>query len=139
DEPVFMVVSTQLIDGSVKVNAEKVLTLDDFNSEEVGKVTLFVPPEMTGRENYQKLLTILQKNIGQAGFVMKINTPDREKVTLKPGTRFRLNVSPQFIAAWEKLCGAGSVKVDFSHLDIDMKRRNWKRNGANGNGLKATG
>jgi DNA polymerase-3 subunit alpha len=139
DEPVFMVVSTQLMDGSVKVNAEKVLTLEDFNSEEAGKVTLFVPPEMTGRENYQKLLNVLQKNIGQVGFVMKINTHDREKVTLKPGSRFRLNLSPQFVAAWEKLCGQGAVKVDFNHLEVSLKRRSWKRNGNGANGLKATG
>jgi DNA polymerase-3 subunit alpha len=139
DEPLFMVINTQLMDGTVKVNAEKVLALEDFNNEEIGKLTLFVPPKMAGREHYQKLLDILQKNIGQVGFVMKIVTPDGEKVTLKPRSRFRVNLSPQLIKSWEELCGEGSVKIDFSYLESDIKRRSWKRNGNQNNGLKVAG
>jgi DNA polymerase-3 subunit alpha len=138
DEPVFLVVSTQLFDGKVKINAEKVLILEDFNNQEIGKLTLMVPPEMASKENYLKLLEVLQSNIGQVGFVMKIVTPDKEKVTLKPKSRFRVSLSPQLIRQWEKLCGAGSVKIDFSYLERDIKRRSWQRNGngARNNGLK---
>lgn len=135
DDPLFMVVNTQLMDGVVKVNAEKILSLDDFSNEEIGKVTLFVPPKMTSKEDYQKLLDILQKNIGQVGFVMKIVTSDGEKVTLKPKSRFRVNLTPQLVSSWEELCGPGSVKIDFAHLESDIKRRSWKKkdNGGSGN------
>jgi hypothetical protein len=70
---------------------------------------------------------------------MKIVTPDGEKVTLKPRSRFRVNLSPQLIKSWEELCGEGSVKIDFSYLESDIKRRSWKRNGNQNNGLKVAG
>ncbi|GAB4279747.1 MAG: DNA polymerase III subunit alpha [Candidatus Rifleibacteriota bacterium] len=136
DEPLFLIVNTQLMDGAVKVNAEKVFCLEDFNSEDIGKLTLCVPPEMATKENYQKLLNILQHNIGQVGFVMKIVTADGEKVTLKPKSRFRVNLSPQFVKDWENLCGKGSVKIDFSHLESDIKKRGWKKNGNRNNGAR---
>jgi hypothetical protein len=67
---------------------------------------------------------------------MKIITSDREKVTIKPKSRFRVALSPQLVKEWQELCGPGSVKIDFQHLENDIKRRSWKRNGNKGNGLK---
>ncbi|MGM0600810.1 MAG: DNA polymerase III subunit alpha, partial [Candidatus Rifleibacteriota bacterium] len=129
DEPLFMVVKTQLLNGDLKVNAEKVLSLEDFNSEEIPRVNLCIPAEMTGKDNYLKLLEVLHKYIGQVSFNMKIITPDGAKVLLKPASRFRINLQPGLIAEWEKLCGPGSVKIDFSYLERNVNRRNWKRNG----------
>ncbi|PKL42094.1 MAG: DNA polymerase III subunit alpha [Candidatus Riflebacteria bacterium HGW-Riflebacteria-1] len=124
DEPMFMVVQTQLVDGTVKVNAEKILTLDDFNEEGFSKITLIVPPSVAMRENYQKLLGVLQKNPGSTPFLLRINSPEGPKVLLKPPARFRVNLNANLIKSWEKICGRNALKIEFPLLDAINRPNN---------------
>jgi len=123
DEPMFMVVQTQLVDGTTKVNAEKILTLDDFNEEGFSKITLIVPPSVATRENYQKLLGVLQKNPGSTPFLIRVISSEGPKVLLKPPARFRINLNANLIKSWEKICGRNSLKIEFPMLD-SMSRPN---------------
>lgn len=125
DEPLFMIVQTQIIDGSVKVNAEKVLMLDDFNAEGFSKITFIVPPGLADRENYQKMLAMLQKSPGPTPFTLRIHATEKCRVTLKPPARFRISLNPVLIKGWEKLCGKNTMKIEFPQLDM-MTRRNFK-------------
>lgn len=125
DEPLFMVVQAQSMDGSVKLNAEKILVLDDFNEEGFAKITLVIPPTLAERDHYQKMLGILQKSPGSAAFHVKIITPEGTKVLLKPPSRFRINLSPGLIKSWEKLCGRNSMKIEFPQLEM-LLRKNFR-------------
>ena len=125
DEPLFMIVQTQLIEGTVKVNAEKVLFLEDFNEEGFSKITFMVPPAFADRENYRKMLEILQKNPGQTPFFIKIISSEGVKVTLKPPARFRITLNPGLIKSWEKLCGKNSMKIEFPQLE-QLSRRSFR-------------
>ncbi|MBU1105666.1 MAG: DNA polymerase III subunit alpha [Candidatus Riflebacteria bacterium] len=129
DEPMFMVVQTQLVDGTVKINAEKILTIDDFNEEGFSKITFEVPPSVAMRENYQKLLGILQKSPGNTPFLLKIYSPEGPKVLLKPPARFRINLNPGLIKSWEKLCGRNSLKIEFPLIEVVNQRNNRYRKG----------
>lgn len=125
DDPLFMIVQTQMIDGTIKLNADKILVLDDFNEEGFAKITFIVPPAMTDRENYQKMLTILQKSPGATPFHVKILTPEGTKVLLKPPARFRISLNPGLIKSWEKLCGKNSMKIEFPQLEL-LLRKNFR-------------
>ncbi len=125
DEPLFLIVQAQLMDGTVKTNIEKVLVLDDFNQEGFSKISLAVPPAHANREQYQKLLGVLQKNSGQLPFTIKIHVPEGGKVTLKPPTRFRIAVTPGLIKGWEKICGKNSIKIEFPQLEM-LTRKNFR-------------
>lgn len=125
DEPMFMIVQTQMIDGSIKLNADKILVLDDFNEEGFAKITFIIPPGMADRENYQKMLTVLQKSPGATPFHVKILTPEGTKVLLKPPSRFRISLNPGLIKTWEKLCGKNSMKIEFPQLEL-LLRKNFR-------------
>ena len=128
DEPLFMVVQTQLLNGSIKVNAEKVFTVDDLNDEGLAVIEMFIPVEKAKKEHYQELLSVLQKHHGTAPFTIKIITPDKERVTLKPSTRFRVHLCANLIKEWEEICGPKSVKVDFPSLkNVGGRRRSFKK------------
>lgn len=122
DAPLFMVVQAQHMDESVKINIEKLFTIDDFNNEGFCKLALLVPAQLAHKDGYQKMLAVLQKHLGTTPFQMKIVTPDGEKVTLKPPGRFRVDLSPQLIKAWEKLCGKNTVKVNFDEAQFQVRR-----------------
>ncbi|PKL47115.1 MAG: DNA polymerase III subunit alpha [Candidatus Riflebacteria bacterium HGW-Riflebacteria-2] len=125
DEPMFMVVQTQLVDGTLKVNVEKMLTADDFNEEGFSKITFIVPQSVADRENYQKLLGILQKSPGNTPFTLKINSQEGPKVLLKPPARFRINLNAGLIKSWEKICGRNSIKIEFPLIEV-ASRNNYR-------------
>jgi len=122
DEPLFMVVQGQTMDGTVKLNAEKILVLDDFNEEGFSKITFHVPANLADRPNYHKMLEILQKSPGATPFMIKIVSPEGAKVTLKPPARFRISLSPALIKSWEKLCGKNSMKIEFPQLEALLRK-----------------
>jgi DNA polymerase-3 subunit alpha len=125
DEPLFMIVQTQLVDGTIKVNVEKILVLDDFNAEGFSKIALVIPPPTANRDNYRQLLGILQKNPGQLPFSLKIHLPEGGKVGLKPPSRFRISLSPGLIKNWEKVCGKNTIKIEFPQLEM-LTRKNFR-------------
>lgn len=125
DEPLFMIVQTQLMEGTIKANAEKVLVLDDFNTEGFSKISLVIPPGFANRETYQKLLGVLQKNPGQLPFSLKIHVPEGGKVGLKPPSRFRISLTPGLIKGWEKICGKNTIKIEFPQLEM-LTRKNFR-------------
>ncbi|KAF1083492.1 MAG: DNA polymerase III alpha subunit [Candidatus Rifleibacterium amylolyticum] len=125
DEPLFMVVQTQLVDGTVKVNAEKILTIDDFNEEGFSKITFVVPQSVASREHYQKLLGVLQKCPGSTPFMIRIISQEGPKVLLKPPARFRISLNANVIKAWEKICGRNSIKIEFPLIEV-ASRNNYR-------------
>lgn len=125
DEPLFMVVQTQLVDGTVKVNIEKLVTLEDFNEEGFSKIIFLVPQSQANHENYQKLLSVLQKSPGPTPFMMRLHAAEGQKVLLKPPARFRINLNPGLIKAWEKICGRNSIKAEFPLIEV-APRNNYR-------------
>lgn len=128
DEPMFMVVQTQLVDGSVKVNVEKLLTIDDFNEEGFAKITFIVPKSATDGETYRRLLGALQKSPGNTPFMIKINSAEGPRVLLKPPARFRINLNASLIRAWEKVCGRNSLAIEFPSLALVARNNRSRRN-----------
>jgi len=126
DEPLFMVVQTQLVDGTVKVNAEKILTVDDFNEEGFSKITFIVPQSAADRESYQKLLGVLQKSPGSTPFMIRILSREGPKILIKPPARFRINLNANLIKAWEKICGRNSIKIEFPLIEV-ASRNNYRQ------------
>jgi len=131
DEPLFMIVQTQLIDGTIKANIEKILVLDDFNAEGFSKITLAVPAAFAEKQTYGKLLALLQTSPGQLPFTIRIQVPEGGKVSLKPPARFRISLTPALIKGWEKICGKNTIKIEFPQLEILTRksfrpRRNFK-------------
>ncbi len=125
DEPLFMIVQTQLVEGTIKVNAEKVLVLDDFNAEGFAKISFAIPPAAADRETYRQLLAVLQKSPGQLPFTVRIHVPGGGKVTLKSPPRFRISLSPGLIKGWEKVCGRNTIKIEFPQLEM-LTRKNFR-------------
>lgn len=115
DEPLFLIIKTQIRDGAVSANAEKVFALEDFDADGFTKITLGIPKEKSAKEHYQVLLDVLRKSPGQTPVTISVVTPDDRKVSLRPG--FRISLSPVLLKEWEKVCGLDSVKIEFPSLD----------------------
>lgn len=127
DEPLFMIVRTQIMDGVVKANAEKVFTLEDMDQEGFTKLAFKVPQELADKEHYEKLLDVLRKSPGQTSFTITVVSGDK-KVTIKPASRFRVALTPVLVKEWEKICGRNSLKIDFPNLDAFARQNGFKRN-----------
>ena len=131
DEPLFMIVQTQMIEGTIKANIEKILVLDDFNAEGFSKITLAIPAAFAEKQTYGRLLALLQTSPGQLPFTLRIQVPEGGKVALKPPARFRISLTPTLIKGWEKICGKNTIKIEFPQLEILTRksfrpRRNFK-------------
>ncbi|HPT46295.1 MAG TPA: DNA polymerase III subunit alpha [Candidatus Rifleibacterium sp.] len=126
DEPLFLIVQTQLIEGTIKANVEKVLLLDDFNAEGFSKISFLVPSASADRDTYRQLLGVLQKSPGQSPFTIKIQIPGGGKVTLKSPTRFRISLTPGLIKGWEKICGKNTIKIEFPQIEM-LVRKNFRQ------------
>ncbi|MBP5468076.1 MAG: hypothetical protein J6Z11_02385, partial [Candidatus Riflebacteria bacterium] len=56
DEPLFVIIRTQVMDGVVKANAEKVFTLEDMDQDSFTKLSFQIPKEYSNKQYYKQLL-----------------------------------------------------------------------------------
>lgn len=123
DEPLFMIIRTQVMDGSVKANAEKVFTLADMDQDGFTKLYFSVPKDKSNKENYEQLLDVLRRSPGQTSFTISVVTSDDRKVTLRPASRFKVALTPVLVKEWERVCGKNTLKIEFPALDALTQQR----------------
>lgn len=128
EEPLFMVVRSELKNDEVKVNAEQILTLADLNRDGAASLTFAIPPHAATKETYERLFTLLRANPGLIAFKIKVTTPEKDVVTIQPKAGFRVSIAPALIKGWEDICGRNSVSAEF--FGLVEGRRNNGRNGA---------
>ncbi len=127
DEPLFMIIRTQVMDGVLKANAEKVFALEDMDQESFTKLAFKIPKEYSSKKYYEELLEVLRRNPGQIPFTISVTTKDDKKVMLKPPSKFRVSLNPVLIKEWERICGHNTLKIDFPNLDSYTQRSGYKR------------
>lgn len=127
DEPVFVIAQAQIIEDQVKLSAEKVLVLEDFNEEGRSKITLNIPSDKAIRDNYVKLAEILTQHIGKTPVDLIISDSEGDKIKLRMPGKKRASVSPPLFKAWEQICGIGSVKLELTNLDGMMRRNGFRK------------
>ena len=127
DEPLFMIIRTQVMDGVLKANAEKVFSLEDMDQESFTKLSFKIPKEFSSKKYYEELLEVLRRNPGQIPFTISITTNDDKKVMLRPPSKFRVSLNPVLIKEWERICGHNTLKIDFPNLDSFTQRSGYKR------------
>ncbi|MBQ3643599.1 MAG: DNA polymerase III subunit alpha [Candidatus Riflebacteria bacterium] len=127
DEPLFMIIRTQIMDGVVKANAEKIFVLEDLDQEGFTKLSFNIPKGFNKKSYYDQLLEVLRKSPGQTSFTISITTDDDKKVTLRPPSKFRVALNPVLIKEWENICGRNSLKIDFPALDSLAQKSGFKR------------
>ncbi|MBP7636179.1 hypothetical protein KBA41_18575, partial [Candidatus Ozemobacteraceae bacterium] len=128
EEPLFMVVRSELKNDEVKVNAEQILTLADLNRDGAATLTFMIPSQVATKETYERLLKLLRANPGLIGFKIKVTTSEKDVVTIQPKAGFRVSIAPALIKGWEDICGRNSVSAEF--FGLVEGRRNNGRNGA---------
>lgn len=128
EEPLFMVVRSELKNDEMKVNAEQILTLADLNRDGAASLTFTVPPHAATKETYERLLKLLRSNPGLIAFKLRVMTPEKDIVTIQPKAGFRVSIAPALINGWEEICGRNSVSAEF--FGLAEGRRNNGRNGA---------
>ncbi|HNW35457.1 MAG TPA: DNA polymerase III subunit alpha, partial [Candidatus Ozemobacteraceae bacterium] len=127
EDPLFMVVRSELKGDEIKVNAEQILTLADLNRDGAAALTFSIPPQAANKETYDQLMKLLRANPGLIPFKLKVSTPDKDCITIQPKSGFRVSLAPALIKGWEEICGKQSVSAEF--FGITDGRRNGK-NGA---------
>ena len=127
DEPLFMVIRTQVMDGVLKANAEKVFALEDMDQEGFTKLSFKIPKEFSNKKSYEQLLEVLRRNPGQIPFTICVTTDDNKKVMLRPPSKFRVSLTPVLVKEWEKICGHNTLKIDFPNLDAYTQKSGFKR------------
>ncbi|HOY65433.1 MAG TPA: DNA polymerase III subunit alpha [Candidatus Ozemobacteraceae bacterium] len=128
EEPLFMVVRSELKGEEIKVNAEQVLTLADLNREGGASLVFTIPAQAANRATYDRLLKLLRGSPGVLPFKLRVMTPERDCVTIQPRAPFRVALTPALIKGWEEICGKHSVSAEFH--GISEGRRNNGKNGA---------
>ncbi len=132
DEPLFMVVRTQMVGADLKVNAERIFSQDDLNAEGFAHLTITVPQEKARKASYQELLKLIRRNPGVSTFHLTINISGGQKVTLKPPARLRTSLVVGVVREIEALFGKGSVSAQFPVMK-EIRDRPFRSNFRNGN------
>ena len=122
DEPLFMIIRTQIMDGVLKANAEKVFTLADLDKDGFTKLTLSVPKEKSTKEIYSQLVEVLRRSPGQSTFTITVVTDDGKKVSIRPATKLNVALSPVLIKEWISICGNDSLKIEFPNIEALTQR-----------------
>ena len=123
DEPLFMTIRTQLRDGFVGANAEKVFTLEDMNNDNFTKLSFQIPKEFSNINYYKQLLEVLKRSPGQTSFTISVVTEENRKVVLKPSANLKVALTPVLIKEWERICGKNTLKISFPNLDSLTQQR----------------
>ena len=118
-----MAIRTQLMDGYVNANAEKIFTLEDMNNDSFTKLSFQIPKEMSNKDCYKQLLDVLKRSPGQTSFTISVITEDNRKAILKPSANYKVALTPSLIKDWEKICGKNSLKIVFPNLDSLVQQR----------------
>lgn len=128
EEPLFMVVRSELKGEEIKVNAEQILTLADLNKDGAASLVFSIPGCAAKKETYDQLMKLLRANPGLIAFKLKISTSEKDCITIQPKAGFRVSITPALIKGWEDICGKNSVSAEF--FGLTEGRRNNGRNGA---------
>ena len=134
DEPLFLVIRTQDVNGVIKVNAEKLLTIDDLNSDGFASGNLNIPMNLCRKDTYEKLMNVFRQFPGTVPFVLQVTTPESEVVTITPPSNLKISLSPGLLNKIEQICGKGTFSLAFPELDALRERnvRGYSKNFANG-------
>ena len=127
DEPLFMIIQTQVRDGAVSANAEKVFVLEDFDQDSFTKLSFDIPKNCSSRVFYEQLLDVLRKSPGQTSFTISVITDEERKVYLRPPGRFRVALTPVLVKEWERICGKNSLKIAFPNLDSLVQKNGYRK------------
>ncbi|MFZ2960320.1 MAG: DNA polymerase III subunit alpha [Candidatus Ozemobacteraceae bacterium] len=137
DEPLFMVVKSEMLGDSLKTNAEYVFSLEDLNRDGFTALSLIVPVEKAEKAVYLQLMALLRKWPGACPFLLKIALTNGERVVLKPPSSLRVGLNPGLVKDWLAVCGKGSVVAQFPGVPAVKERRGAqfrRQNGFGGSG-----
>ncbi len=123
DQPLFMLVTAEMNDERVRVNAEEIYSIDDLNAQGFSRLELFIPPDKAQREVYQQLHALIKAFPGICPFTINLRLESGERVTLKPPAQQQVRLCNEFIVGWEEICGARSVTASFPGLPPERPKR----------------
>ncbi|MBF0499479.1 MAG: DNA polymerase III subunit alpha [Candidatus Riflebacteria bacterium] len=134
DNPIFMIVKSEMLGDSLKTNAEFVFTLDDLNCDGFTALKLIIPKEKANKDGYTELMALLRRWPGHAVFNLEIILPTGERATLKPASGLRVALNPGLVKEWLDVCGHGSVMAQFPGVPAVKERRGAQFRRQNGTG-----
>jgi len=132
EEPLFLVVKTEMVGGALKVNAEEVFCQDDLNQDGFAMLKFNIPESSANRENYVELMKILKKYPGFCPFTLNISVGENQKVVLKLPPGMKVSLTAGLIREWEQICGKGSVLAHFPGIRLENGRNGRFFRGNNG-------
>lgn len=127
DEPLFLVVQAQVMDDSIKLNAEKVLSISDLGEENFGRILLNIPAKVANKDTYNRLLDLIKKYRGNTNVYIDLESEDGSIMKIMLPKKYSCAINSVFFKDWETICGEETAKLKFNNLDVFMKRNNFKR------------
>lgn len=122
DEPLFVVAQLQDRGDAIKVNADAILSLYDFNQPGAARVLLSIPPKCANKECYLAIKEVLRKNRGITPVMFNIKSENGEVLRLAATHDLSCMINSVAIQDFKAICGADNVKVELYQLEIFMKK-----------------
>lgn len=122
DEPLFTVAQIQDQGDAIKINADVILSLYDFNQPGASRVLLNIPPHCANKENYLAIKEVLRKNRGITPVIINIISENGQKLRLAATNDLSCMLNSVLIQDLKTLCGPENLRVELYQLEVFMKR-----------------